>query len=189
MYVIATAVCRALARRMATHHREEESTETHGHITSLAVARSHRKLGLATKLMNAARALLCVDNIITRARAPNRHRYARGVQRRLQLTARPRHQQGRTAPLHTNIGIQVRTVSDLLYDAVTLNASMHTASTTSRKSTMQTAKMLLTCANGSSLARAHARGQHSRHQPHRSARRTCSMISTMTSARRTDEHC
>lgn len=36
-------------------HREEESTETHGHITSLAVARSHRKLGLATKLMTAAR--------------------------------------------------------------------------------------------------------------------------------------
>lgn len=27
----------------------------HGHITSLAVARTHRKLGLATKLMNAAR--------------------------------------------------------------------------------------------------------------------------------------
>ncbi|GMH40198.1 hypothetical protein BSKO_08102 [Bryopsis sp. KO-2023] len=33
---------------------EEESTEVHGHITSLAVARTHRKLGLATKLMNAA---------------------------------------------------------------------------------------------------------------------------------------
>lgn len=27
----------------------------HGHITSLAVARTHRKLGLATKLMSAAR--------------------------------------------------------------------------------------------------------------------------------------
>ncbi len=27
----------------------------HGHITSLAVARTHRKLGLATKLMTAAR--------------------------------------------------------------------------------------------------------------------------------------
>jgi len=35
--------------------REEEATEVHGHITSLAVARTHRKLGLATKLMAAAR--------------------------------------------------------------------------------------------------------------------------------------
>ena len=35
--------------------REEEAAETHGHITSLAVARTHRKLGLATKLMQAAR--------------------------------------------------------------------------------------------------------------------------------------
>lgn len=33
---------------------EEEDTEVHGHITSLAVARTHRKLGLATKLMSAA---------------------------------------------------------------------------------------------------------------------------------------
>lgn len=33
---------------------EEESSEIHGHITSLAVLRSHRKLGLATKLMTAA---------------------------------------------------------------------------------------------------------------------------------------
>lgn len=32
---------------------EEESSEIHGHITSLAVARTHRKLGLATKLMSA----------------------------------------------------------------------------------------------------------------------------------------
>lgn len=36
-------------------HREEEAAETHGHITSLAVARTHRKLGLATKLMQSAR--------------------------------------------------------------------------------------------------------------------------------------
>jgi len=36
-------------------YRDEEGTEVHGHITSLAVARTHRKLGLATKLMNAAR--------------------------------------------------------------------------------------------------------------------------------------
>ena len=33
---------------------EEDSAEVHGHITSLAVLRSHRKLGLAAKLMNAA---------------------------------------------------------------------------------------------------------------------------------------
>eukprot|EP00850_Spirogloea_muscicola_P022779 SM000311S11925 [mRNA] locus=s311:94696:96670:- [translate_table: standard] len=34
---------------------DEESAEPHGHITSLAVLRTHRKLGLATKLMSAAR--------------------------------------------------------------------------------------------------------------------------------------
>ncbi|KAG7673642.1 hypothetical protein KSW81_006841 [Nannochloris sp. 'desiccata'] len=33
---------------------EEEGPDVHGHITSLAVARTHRKLGLATKLMSAA---------------------------------------------------------------------------------------------------------------------------------------
>jgi len=33
---------------------EEDAAEPHGHITSLAVMRSHRKLGLATKLMNQA---------------------------------------------------------------------------------------------------------------------------------------
>jgi ribosomal protein S18 acetylase RimI-like enzyme len=33
---------------------EEDSNEVHGHITSLAVLRSHRKLGLATKLMEAS---------------------------------------------------------------------------------------------------------------------------------------
>ena len=32
---------------------EEDAAVPHGHITSLAVLRSHRKLGLATKLMNA----------------------------------------------------------------------------------------------------------------------------------------
>ncbi|GLC43018.1 N-alpha-acetyltransferase 10 [Pleodorina starrii] len=31
---------------------EEDATEPHGHITSVAVARTHRKLGLATKLMS-----------------------------------------------------------------------------------------------------------------------------------------
>jgi len=33
---------------------EEDSAEVHGHITSLAVLRSHRKMGLAAKLMTAA---------------------------------------------------------------------------------------------------------------------------------------
>jgi len=33
---------------------EEDTNEVHGHITSLAVLRSHRKLGLATKLMEAS---------------------------------------------------------------------------------------------------------------------------------------
>ncbi|KAK9106268.1 hypothetical protein Syun_022279 [Stephania yunnanensis] len=33
---------------------EEDTSECHGHITSLAVLRTHRKLGLATKLMTAA---------------------------------------------------------------------------------------------------------------------------------------
>jgi len=33
---------------------EEDSPEVHGHITSLAVLRSHRKMGLAAKLMTAA---------------------------------------------------------------------------------------------------------------------------------------
>jgi peptide alpha-N-acetyltransferase len=33
---------------------EDDAKEPHGHITSLAVLRTHRKLGLATKLMNAA---------------------------------------------------------------------------------------------------------------------------------------
>jgi len=33
---------------------EEDSEQKHGHITSLAVLRSHRKMGVATKLMQAA---------------------------------------------------------------------------------------------------------------------------------------
>ena len=37
--------------------REEDAAEPHGHITSLAVARTHRKLGLASKLMQSARML------------------------------------------------------------------------------------------------------------------------------------
>ena len=42
---------------------EEDAPEPHGHITSLAVLRTHRKLGLATKLMSAAqRAMLDAFN-------------------------------------------------------------------------------------------------------------------------------
>merc|ERR1711972_456792 len=37
---------------------EEDSAEVHGHITSLAVLRSHRKLGLASKLMRSAMAAM-----------------------------------------------------------------------------------------------------------------------------------
>merc|ERR1712190_577648 len=37
---------------------KEDSAEVHGHITSLAVLRSHRKLGLASKLMRAAMAAM-----------------------------------------------------------------------------------------------------------------------------------
>ena len=37
---------------------EEDSAEVHGHITSLAVLRSHRKMGLAAKLMNAAQSAM-----------------------------------------------------------------------------------------------------------------------------------
>ena len=48
MCSVADAECIAM-------HREEDAVEPHGHITSLAVARSHRKLGLASRLMQAAR--------------------------------------------------------------------------------------------------------------------------------------
>jgi ribosomal protein S18 acetylase RimI-like enzyme len=34
---------------------EDDNEELHGHITSLSVLRSHRRLGIAYKLMNAAR--------------------------------------------------------------------------------------------------------------------------------------
>jgi GNAT superfamily N-acetyltransferase len=41
---------------LAMSCREEESTDpVHGHITSLAVARTHRKMGIAAKLMSATR--------------------------------------------------------------------------------------------------------------------------------------
>lgn len=39
---------------------DDEKTSPHGHITSLAVLRSHRKLGLATKLMNMSRKYHCI---------------------------------------------------------------------------------------------------------------------------------
>lgn len=38
-------------------YREEEASEPHGHITSLSVLRTHRKLGIAQRLMQAAREL------------------------------------------------------------------------------------------------------------------------------------
>merc|ERR1719213_319841 len=37
---------------------EDETEEIHGHITSLAVARTHRKLGIASKLMKASIAVM-----------------------------------------------------------------------------------------------------------------------------------
>ena len=40
--------------------REEDADIPHGHITSLSVARSHRKLGLAAKLMQSARKAGCM---------------------------------------------------------------------------------------------------------------------------------
>ena len=52
-------------------YREEEPTEVcHGHITSLAVARSHRKLGIATRLMTAAREPLLADSDCPHAWVP-----------------------------------------------------------------------------------------------------------------------
>ena len=38
---------------------EEDAPEIHGHITSLAVLRTHRKMGLAAKLMTAAQEVMC----------------------------------------------------------------------------------------------------------------------------------
>lgn len=50
---------RAPYSRATSGHRDEESKVPHGHITSLAVLRSHRKLGIATKLMVAAQQAMC----------------------------------------------------------------------------------------------------------------------------------
>uniref|UniRef100_A0A7S0WQB8 N-acetyltransferase domain-containing protein n=1 Tax=Chlamydomonas leiostraca TaxID=1034604 RepID=A0A7S0WQB8_9CHLO len=63
---------------------EEDSAECHGHITSLAVARTHRKLGLATRLMSATHAAMQevfgADYVSLHVRVTNRvafHLYTR----------------------------------------------------------------------------------------------------------------
>ena len=43
---------------------EEPGEEPHGHITSLAVMRTYRRLGLAAKLMTQSRIIEPVDNLI-----------------------------------------------------------------------------------------------------------------------------
>ena len=48
---------------------EEDAKTPHGHITSLAVLRTHRKLGLATKLMNAAQRAMQTVGAICRHRS------------------------------------------------------------------------------------------------------------------------
>ena len=49
-----TIVGYVLAKMDDADDDKRESSQIHGHITSLAVLRSHRKMGLATKLMRAA---------------------------------------------------------------------------------------------------------------------------------------
>lgn len=44
--------------KMADDEEESAGKPPHGHITSLSVLRTHRKLGLATKLMNAAQDMM-----------------------------------------------------------------------------------------------------------------------------------
>ena len=44
--------------RPPVENREEDAYPPHGHITSLAVLKTHRKCGIATKLMKASRILL-----------------------------------------------------------------------------------------------------------------------------------
>jgi len=55
---------------------EEDSDEVHGHITSLAVLRSHRKLGIATKLMRSSIAAMeecfCAEHVSLHVRYTNR---------------------------------------------------------------------------------------------------------------------
>lgn len=59
---------------------EEDSSEVHGHITSLAVLRSHRKLGLASKLMRAAMAAMeetfSSEHVSLHVRVTNRAAFA-----------------------------------------------------------------------------------------------------------------
>lgn len=61
-YVLAKMCDQMFSLKLKNAFREEDAAEVHGHITSLAVARSHRKLGLATKLMNAARRRTQISN-------------------------------------------------------------------------------------------------------------------------------
>ncbi|KAI9916699.1 hypothetical protein PsorP6_017104 [Peronosclerospora sorghi] len=46
---------------------EEEASVPHGHITSLAVLRTHRKCGIATKLMQAAQSRVTIEFLAERA--------------------------------------------------------------------------------------------------------------------------
>lgn len=45
-------VCGYVLAKMDDESDAEKSAEAHGHITSLSVLRTHRRLGLANKLMN-----------------------------------------------------------------------------------------------------------------------------------------
>ena len=53
---VCVCLCAERLRVYEIFHREEDpKVEPHGHITSLAVMRTHRRQGLATKLMDQAR--------------------------------------------------------------------------------------------------------------------------------------
>ena len=62
-FAFSLTICCALAlhfaRSLSLSRREEDETPPHGHITSLAVLRTHRKLGIAAKLMRAAHDAMC----------------------------------------------------------------------------------------------------------------------------------
>ena len=72
--------------------REEDDKPVHGHVTSLAVLRTHRKLGLATKLMLCTRTscdlihmiILCNNTFYFNA---NRKKDGRIIRREILLTA------------------------------------------------------------------------------------------------------
>ena len=61
---------------LAKMEEESSTAECHGHITSLAVLRTHRKLGLATKLMTAAQnameLVFGADHVALHVRKSNR---------------------------------------------------------------------------------------------------------------------